>query len=556
VSPLAASWTTAPDPPFDVRALLVEAVTQSWSDSSFTVATSGGRTALSVADDLVVAVDGRLDAGATRATTATGSAAEAIAGAWRRQGADALDALLGDLFVVVYDRRSQRLEVARDLSGARPGFITTAGGSHLVVTHLPGLGRARGVRMTADPAWTAAYLDGRWPDALSTPYAGVDAVLPGHVAVPEGAGWQQTERARWRLAEPPSRTARQAADEFREIFDAAVRDRISDVTGPVAVTTSGGLDSTSALVTARAVLPDADLHALAIPFSDPLGDERHLQEAVARAAGAELHWVDVSARGPFGAGPDDVFGRYGAPPLAPNWFFHSTLEDAAVAAGVHQVLDGEDGDGVLGGNPSFLADLAGRGHLLTWAREMSALHRVHDDSIRQLLRLSKFRVRNLGRSGGPGHLFAIRRRAYLRGGYLSRLMEGTYSDWTRVPGGVGHPFLDRRVIEFALPLPWQHVVSGGRQKFILREAMHGRLPEEIRMRAGKAQLSAPFERMVTGPQQEWLAAGLAAARADTSQTFATVNWAFVANSAEAGDNFPGFRVAMVALWNDWLAQRR
>jgi asparagine synthase (glutamine-hydrolysing) len=49
-----------------------------------------------------------------------------------------------------------------------------------------------------------------------------------------------------------------------------------------------------------------------------------------------------------------------------------------------------------------------------------------------------------------------------------------------------HPFLDSRLVELALALPGDQKLRRGVTRAVLREAMAGLLPEEIRWRRGKA----------------------------------------------------------------------
>ena len=55
-----------------------------------------------------------------------------------------------------------------------------------------------------------------------------------------------------------------------------------------------------------------------------------------------------------------------------------------------------------------------------------------------------------------------------------------------------HPFLDRRVVEFALALPEEQRWQRDQPKFVLRRAMEGFLPETIRRRVTKADFSHVF----------------------------------------------------------------
>ena len=55
-----------------------------------------------------------------------------------------------------------------------------------------------------------------------------------------------------------------------------------------------------------------------------------------------------------------------------------------------------------------------------------------------------------------------------------------------------HPFLDQRVVEFALALPEEQRWRQDQYKFVLRQAMQGLLPETIRQRLTKADFSHVF----------------------------------------------------------------
>jgi asparagine synthase (glutamine-hydrolysing) len=55
-----------------------------------------------------------------------------------------------------------------------------------------------------------------------------------------------------------------------------------------------------------------------------------------------------------------------------------------------------------------------------------------------------------------------------------------------------YPFFDRRMIEFGLALPAEQKLGQGWSRFILRRAMAGILPESIRWRPSKADLTPNF----------------------------------------------------------------
>ena len=55
------------------------------------------------------------------------------------------------------------------------------------------------------------------------------------------------------------------------------------------------------------------------------------------------------------------------------------------------------------------------------------------------------------------------------------------------------PFLDYRLVEFVLGLPDEFKLAGGMTKKVLREAMRGVLPDEIRTRVDKLGFVTPEE---------------------------------------------------------------
>jgi asparagine synthase (glutamine-hydrolysing) len=58
------------------------------------------------------------------------------------------------------------------------------------------------------------------------------------------------------------------------------------------------------------------------------------------------------------------------------------------------------------------------------------------------------------------------------------------------------PFLDHRLVEFIFSVPYEYLIRRGWTKFILRESMKNKIPEDIRMRKGKLAFSVP--------QKKWL----------------------------------------------------
>lgn len=67
------------------------------------------------------------------------------------------------------------------------------------------------------------------------------------------------------------------------------------------------------------------------------------------------------------------------------------------------------------------------------------------------------------------------------------------------------PFMDYRLVTYAMALPQQSKLDKGFTKYILRESMKGIMPEDIRTRKLKIGLGAPLADWFNGPLNVWMA---------------------------------------------------
>lgn len=58
---------------------------------------------------------------------------------------------------------------------------------------------------------------------------------------------------------------------------------------------------------------------------------------------------------------------------------------------------------------------------------------------------------------------------------------------------VRHPFMDKRLVEYCLSLPLEQSFQQGWSRWVMRQAMEGVVPEEVRWRSGKANLARAFD---------------------------------------------------------------
>ncbi len=60
-----------------------------------------------------------------------------------------------------------------------------------------------------------------------------------------------------------------------------------------------------------------------------------------------------------------------------------------------------------------------------------------------------------------------------------------------------HPFLDHRIVEFVFSLPESQKIRDGHTKYVLRNAVKGIIPEDIRNNVKKAATPIPFQRWIS-----------------------------------------------------------
>lgn len=288
-----------------------------------------------------------------------------VLAAYRKWGAACPEHLIGDFAFVLWDADAGRLFAARDPIGTRPFFYHQGAGLFACASSIEGVLAVPDVPRTRDEGWIVDYLlmdaQAFHADRARTLYPAVRALPPGHsVSLREG---QLTLSAYWRLEPRPTlrlRDDREYAAAFAEVFTQAVAARLR-ATGPVACALSGGLDSSSVTVTARA-LGGPELHTVYFLSPAPECDERAYVDAVLAGGGLIHH--QVTAPGPL-AGFDTGLIGHAEPPYTPNGNLAAATFEAAATAGARVYLDGMDGDTIVGYGRALLIELADAGH---WER--------------------------------------------------------------------------------------------------------------------------------------------------------------------------------------------
>lgn len=480
-------------------------------------------------DGLYLLLDGRIDnlqELAHRLRLEAADACTILLQAYRRWGAAFLRDVIGDFALALFDGHGHQLLLARDPSGVRPLHFTETSGEIRFSSDARALLAWPGARMVPDEAHIAQWL-------LTLPCRGNSTFFQGIRTVPPGsflsAARGRTEVVRyWTPEDTPLlhlRDPREYADGLRDVLSSAIRNRIP-AHGQLATMLSGGLDSSSVTALTAGMLAQENLELLSLTsvpahqveqrYPGRFCDEGPYAAAVAAMYPNIRHrFVRTSIDGLFPL-LDLVCDAEERPVMNPSnaqWMLEICRQ--AANSGAEVLFDSLMGNNTISYNGSYaLAETLLHGRLRSAWRIMQddrrlgqRWRRILHMAIRPLLSEAMRATLDRSRSSEPHTIFdyILVRPEFLRehGLDAARAVEfGESSDSRTVRIArlrrfdVGmmaasfrsltgiittDPTADRRVAEYCLSVPVEYFVQDGVPRSLIREAMKGLLPEQLRM---------------------------------------------------------------------------
>lgn len=441
---------------------------------------------------------------------------ELVLGAYQLWGQQCVERLVGEFAFVVWDERTCTLFGARDRIGLKPFYYCSNGPTLLIASEAKALLRVLEKMPEPDDEMVLAVLlaECREPDNHRSLFAGIHRLPPGHIMSVKG-GQLRIERY-WQIDPGKLTIYRQPGayvEHFLALFTEAVRCRTRSAF-PIGCFLSGGLDSSS--ITAVAASCGATVEAFTAYSDDPLSDERRYARQVCEAAGIRQWELTGTSRNPL-KGLDQTLWEVESPLVSTD------RNGPALAALLHSrncriVFDGEGGDQLLD-EDGYLADLFIRTNPIRFLRETQRFAQWRGDRFKYLLQDTlttalSARLRACGKRilrrvppwmnqdlARTHHLavrmctprvpiaFPFRCQTVAYEDVLSPyfLLKLELEEREAAFGGraTWYPFLDSRLLEFILSIPWHQFCHDGQRKWLLRQAMKGALPETIRLRQGK-----------------------------------------------------------------------
>jgi asparagine synthase (glutamine-hydrolysing) len=418
---------------------------------------------------------------------------ELILHAYERWGEDCVKHLIGDFAFAIWDGRLQRLFCARDHFGVKPFFYTHISDHFNFSSSLNALRLDPRVSETLNEIAIGDYLlFGVNQDHSTTTFKDIQRLPPGHTLTITNNAIKI--RRYWAPSIPPEvrfRDSNSYVERFSELLSHAVSDRLR--IARVAISMSGGLDSTSLAAVAR---EHSTVAAFAVVYDSLIPDEeRHYSGVAARHLGIPITHVNADRYSLFD-GEMDQPEPFLVSPLTGqfNHLLRLCSEFSPVA------LTGYDGDALMHEpQPS-------RFRLRTRIKRMLR-KQDHDDLVPGWIDESFARQTNLrerwkefwANTTNTGKRPAAMRA--LNSKIWTALFEGYDPASTKLDLEVRHPFLDLRLVEYLLAIP---STPWCRHKHILRSAMKGKLPDAVLNRQKTGLGGDPALQLARRASVRWL----------------------------------------------------
>jgi asparagine synthase (glutamine-hydrolysing) len=441
---------------------------------------------VSLRENLRLIANARIDDRAKESATDE----ELILDAYERWGEDCVKHLIGDFAFAIRD--GEKLFCARDHFGVKPFFYTHVGGEFKFSSKLNEL--RPGVSNTLNEIAVGDYLlFGVNQDNSTTIFKDIQRLPPGHTLTVENN--EIKIRRYWAPALPAEvryRDNESYVERYSELYSRAVKDRLR--TDRVAISMSGGLDSTSIAAVARERV--TSIHAFSVVYDSLIPDEErrystaaanHLDIPITHLNAAQYSLFDEQTPGDM-----DQPEPFLLSPLTAQ--FHNLLRLCADFAPV--ALTGWDGDAFMH-EPKvkpgtrirrMLRKNAYRGFFPEWVDESFATRTNLRERNKQF-----WAAKHVGKR--PAAMSALNSKVW------TSLFEGYDPGATKLNLELRHPFLDLRLIEYLLAIP---TVPWCVNKHILRRAMKNKLPEAVLNRPKTGLAGDPALQLVRRASVRWL----------------------------------------------------
>jgi len=493
------------------------------------------------------------------------------------KGVESLKNIIGPFAWVLYDKIEQTISAARDSMGARYLVYAETEEWCCIASTVNAITAHPTFPFEINQRLVAQHFSFSYANEGSTFCQNVSLVLPGHYLL---VTQKQVARQReYYLPDPCARIKyrdhREYDEHFKQLLSTAVEARLRSIS-PIASMLSGGLDSSPITVEAANLLNGTKkLYGVTWSFDE-------LKECDERAFLDELYQVNKIL--PVWVNCDDAFplNSQDTWPVNPDHPFDYPYRGKHLRAykeikdkDCRVTLSGMAGDDLYSGTELIVYEYLRQFRCLAAFKELKQRYR-YAKSLNIFLRTHFFWYTKLwfsvkGRSPywaphitrqafdkiqgdrsflGTRAKYALRPRQYdqLVGTYYSNPLSTEKFFSTPYETEVRYPMRDRRLVEFMLQIPSEHLYSNNLLRPIIRRAFDGVLPEKIKNRRSKTS----FHYLLEHVKDQSL-------KAKDANDYN--NWSYYVKSTWINDlTTPNINDLMVKwqsiYWDYWVQQRK
>lgn len=463
----------------------------------------------------------------------TNTDTEVILHLYEELGPDSLSELNGQFAMAIWDSKKKELFIARDRVGICPLYYTFQNGRFIFASEIKAILLDDGVERNLDLKSLAQVFTCWTTIGARTIFQDIHQLCPGHYMVIKSGNGNGVQKPYWKLPfympdQQWAGTQQEAAEELRYLLEDAVRLRLrADV--PVGAYLSGGLDSsvTTSIISRKF---NNRLKSFSLSFEEKAFDEGMFQSEMVAHLGTDHHQTHISnqqVREFF----SNVIGHCEIPILRTSPVPLFVLSRLVRENNIKVVLTGEGADEVFGGynifkeakirsfwgrypesqcRPLLLERLypyifknpsRGRAFLQKFFSvtpkdliDPLMSHRKRWENTERCMTFFSEDVLSLLESFNPLDDLQERlpenfskRDVFSRAQWLemdifmSNYLLASQGDRVAMANSIELrlPFLDHRIIDFAARLPARWKMNGLTEKYILKKAYQGQLPENI-----------------------------------------------------------------------------
>jgi asparagine synthase (glutamine-hydrolysing) len=461
----------------------------------------------------------------------TNSDTEVLLYAFHRWGHACLDYFNGMWAMAIWDNLSNSLFLARDRFGIKPLYYVNKQNQFIFSSETNSFANLFDFTKQFDlanvkKAITDSFaLEGN----AMTIFNDIKSLLPGHYLTVDISGEVEIKRW-WDTKSHLSKTNEKYKEQvikFKDLLVDSCKLRLrSDV--PIATALSGGLDSSSVYSILKSIsssqefkysgrIPDSYLQAFSAIFPGTEQDEKKYAEFLLDPDKQNITWVEKDT--------DSLVSRIESSVKHLDFIYNTPL---FMGASVYEVMsqngikvsmDGHGVDEMMYGYGFSIKELAD--YLVHYdaglANELWDIHSEMflDRQVRPDFYLSQLEVQKSYIFKAKKILNGFKNSNPINFGFdlmynqfHSTILPTILRNFDKISMQHGieirMPFMDYRLVAYVFSLPLSSKIGNGYTKKILRDAMNGLLPEEIRLRKNKMGLNAPMQTWFSGPLKDYI----------------------------------------------------